>query len=146
MIGALQDTSVKGESCSVLEKLDSKRLGSPCETCFESSEFERQMCSIEFWSYLNRLDPNTVFQVRKWERFQFVIGYEHQQVWPFLRFQYSTAFESDCLSRHAVLCMQMLLALTRWQHKTILERNLPEALKLSIAKKIENNLFSKVVL
>ncbi len=63
-----------------------------------------------------------------------------------LRFQHSTAFESDSLNRHAVLCMQILLALTGWQHKTILERNLPEALKLSIAKKIENNLFSKVVL
>jgi hypothetical protein len=32
------------------------------------------------------------------------------------------------------------------QHQTILERTLPEALKLSIAKKIENNLFSKVKL
>jgi hypothetical protein len=32
------------------------------------------------------------------------------------------------------------------QHKKILERTLPEALKLSIARKIENNLFSKVQL
>ena len=30
------------------------------------------------------------------------------------------------------------------KHKKILERALPDALKLSIAKKIENNLFSKV--
>jgi hypothetical protein len=30
------------------------------------------------------------------------------------------------------------------QHKKILERKLPESIKLSIAKKIENNLFSKV--
>jgi hypothetical protein len=32
------------------------------------------------------------------------------------------------------------------QHKSILERTLPDALKLSIAQKIENNLFSKVFL
>ena len=31
------------------------------------------------------------------------------------------------------------------QHKKILERSLPDTLKLSIAKKIENNLFSKVI-
>ena len=31
------------------------------------------------------------------------------------------------------------------QHKAILERRLPDTLKLEIAKKIENNLFSKVV-
>jgi hypothetical protein len=30
------------------------------------------------------------------------------------------------------------------QHKAIMERKLPESIKLSIAKKIENNLFSKV--
>jgi hypothetical protein len=32
------------------------------------------------------------------------------------------------------------------KHKKILERSLPDALKISIAKKIENNLFSKVFL
>ncbi len=31
-----------------------------------------------------------------------------------------------------------------WQHKEILERSLPEKLKFAIAKRIENNLFSKV--
>jgi hypothetical protein len=30
------------------------------------------------------------------------------------------------------------------QHKAILERTLPDNLKLSIAKRIENNLFAKV--
>jgi hypothetical protein len=30
------------------------------------------------------------------------------------------------------------------QHKKILERTIPDVLKLSIARKIENNLFSKV--
>jgi hypothetical protein len=32
------------------------------------------------------------------------------------------------------------------QHKMILQKAMPEDLKLSIAKKIENNLFSKVLL
>ena len=32
------------------------------------------------------------------------------------------------------------------QNKAILERRLPDALKLAIAHKIENNLFSKVIL
>ena len=31
------------------------------------------------------------------------------------------------------------------QHKTILQRQLPDALKLAIARRIENNLFSKVI-
>jgi hypothetical protein len=29
---------------------------------------------------LCRLDTNTMFRVREWERFQFSIDYEHQQV------------------------------------------------------------------
>ncbi len=37
---------------------------------------------VEFPFGLCRLDANTMFQVRKWERFQFMIGYEHQQVLP----------------------------------------------------------------
>jgi len=55
-----------------------------------------------------RLDTNTMFKVREWERFQFAIDYQHQQ------------------------------------HKKILERTIPDVLKLSIARKIENNLFSKI--
>ena len=31
-----------------------------------------------------------------------------------------------------------------WQYKSILERSLPEKLKLTIAKRIESNLFAKV--
>ncbi len=31
------------------------------------------------------------------------------------------------------------------QHKALLERKLPDALKLALAKQIENNLFSKVI-
>ncbi len=34
---------------------------------------------------------------------------------------------------------------TAGMHKTLLERKLPDALKLAIAKQIENNLFSKVM-
>jgi hypothetical protein len=32
-----------------------------------------------------------------------------------------------------------------FQHRDILERHLPDSLKMSIAKRIENNLYSKVV-
>jgi len=49
-----------------------------------------------------------MYNVRQWERFQFLIDYEHQQ------------------------------------QKQILQKTLPESLKLSIAQKIENNLFNKV--
>jgi hypothetical protein len=37
------------------------------------------------------------------------------------------------------------LAISQIKNKAILERRLPDALKLSIAHKIENNLFSKVL-
>ncbi len=30
--------------------------------------------------FLSRLDTKTMFKVREWERFQFAIDYEHQQV------------------------------------------------------------------
>jgi len=65
---------------------------------------------LEIYLTLNpRLDIKTMINIRKWERFQFMIEYEAQQ------------------------------------HKNILERTLPDALKLSIAQKIENNLFSKIM-
>ncbi len=38
----------------------------------------------------------------------------------------------------------MILTMLMVQHKKILERTIPDALKLNIARKIENNLFSKV--
>jgi hypothetical protein len=38
----------------------------------------------------------------------------------------------------------MIWIYVKIQHKKILERTIPDALKLSIARKIENNLFSKV--
>jgi hypothetical protein len=70
-----------------------------------------------------------MFKVREWERFQFSIDYEHQQV-----------------NLHLVknICHHNKLISVRMQHKKILERTIPDALKLSIAQKIENNLFSKV--
>jgi len=55
-----------------------------------------------------RLEINTSFKIRSWERYCFRIDYVHDQ------------------------------------HKAILENQLPENLKLAIAKKIENNLFLKV--
>ncbi len=76
-----------------------------------------------------------MFKVRKWERFQFLIGYEHLQV----KFAFSKKIHSSLWDN--------IVQINLWlcQHKTILERSLPEYLKLSIAKKIENNLFSKVL-
>jgi len=50
----------------------------------------------------------TMLKVREWERFKFLVDYEHRQ------------------------------------QKDILQRQLPEVLKLAIAQKIEDNLFSKV--
>jgi hypothetical protein len=40
--------------------------------------------------------------------------------------------------------MKKISALMSEQHKAILERKLPDNLKLAIAKTIENNLFAKV--
>ena len=40
--------------------------------------------------------------------------------------------------------MAWALPLDCWQHKKVLEKVLPETLKITIAQKIENNLFSKV--
>jgi hypothetical protein len=47
----------------------------------------------------------------------------------------SSIFFFICLATNYAVC----------QHKDILERHLPDNLKLTIAKRIENNLFSKVV-
>uniref|UniRef100_A0A7S0MT42 Ion transport domain-containing protein n=1 Tax=Cryptomonas curvata TaxID=233186 RepID=A0A7S0MT42_9CRYP len=55
-----------------------------------------------------RLEIKTMFKIKEWERYRFMMDYEHKQ------------------------------------HQKILERKLPDTLKLSIAKKIENNLFLKV--
>jgi hypothetical protein len=75
-----------------------------------------------------RLDTNTMFRIREWERFQFAIDYQHQQV---------RSVWKDLMRKY--------LTLSAGQHKKILERTIPDALKLSIARKIENNLFSKVL-
>ncbi len=82
-------------------------------------------CYDSLWC--TRLDNKTMFRVREWERFQFAIDYQHQQVWSYLEASDRPIFE---------LAFQ--------QHKKILERTIPDVLKLSIARKIENNLFSKV--
>ncbi len=68
-----------------------------------------------------------MFKVREWERFQFAIDYQHQQVWSRLE-------KYDQPTNDLVFT----------QHKKILERTIPDVLKLSIARRIENNLFSKV--
>ncbi len=74
-----------------------------------------------------RLDSRTMFKIREWERFQFGIDYQHHQVWS----------NQDSLIDH-------IMNLPLLQHKKILERTIPDVLKLSIARRIENKLFSKV--
>jgi hypothetical protein len=73
-----------------------------------------------------------MFDVRNWERFQFLLDCEHQTV----------CFLSVKISKRAYVKTRALLA---GQNKTILQRSLPPYLKLSIAKTIENHLFSKVL-
>ncbi len=76
-----------------------------------------------------------MFKVREWERFQFLVDYEHHQV-----FKYRSTILLVKKFALILFCSQLCM-----KHKKILERALPEALKLSIARKIENNLFSKVI-
>ena len=80
-----------------------------------------------------RLDVRTMYKVRKWERFQFLIDWEHQQV----RRIWKQEFLQPKIQRNNLYAIS--------QHKRILQRMLPDNLKLSIAQKIENNLFSKVI-
>jgi hypothetical protein len=77
---------------------------------------------------IHRLKSKTLFTVRAWERFQFIIESQHRQV-----------IEAYLMS-NANLMKNIL-----FQLKDILQRKLPDALKLSIAKQIENNLFAKVL-
>ena len=72
-----------------------------------------------------------MFDVRNWERFQFLLDCEHQTVIVFHANTHQDEFEVDA-------CAPV-------QNKTILQRALPPYLKLSIARTIENNLFSKVL-
>ncbi len=81
-----------------------------------------------------------MFKVRDWERFQFLVDYEHLQV----LIHESLGLFMNMFTRHSLVLIHKVPFLV--QHKKILERTLPEALKLSIARKIENNLFSKVLL
>ncbi len=78
-------------------------------------------------SWLLRLDADTMFDVRTWERFQFHLDCEHQTV------------SDSVLDWH----MPQLndVNLRRLQNKTILQRALPPYLKLSIAITIEIILF-----
>ena len=75
-----------------------------------------------------------MFSVRNWERFQFTIEYEAHQVY-FLHF---------CRNVWTLNIVEIVWCCAQIKHKTVLERTLPDSLKLSIARKIENNLFSKV--
>ena len=76
-----------------------------------------------------------MFKIREWERYKFMIEYEHEQA---SNLHVSMVYYMKPLCSHPVVTGSLL------QHQRILERQLPETLKLSIAKKIENNLFLKV--
>ncbi len=95
-------------------------------------EFQKQKLfvtqELNLWSV--RLDTKTMFLIREWERFQFAIDYQHHQV--------------DSVLQFKLVFIYLPMNLPTIQHKKILERTIPDALKLSIARKIENNLFSKV--
>ncbi len=76
-----------------------------------------------------------MFKIRAWERYKFRIDYENQQVVPF----------AASKSRPLLFPIWFQFTAVLLQHKDIMERRLPENLKLSIAMKIEKNIFSKVV-
>ena len=92
-----------------------------------------------------------MFKIREWERYCFMIAYEHDQARSSGWFQAPGPLNLNLVcwtsfNRHCMLVPPSEQARTPMtlQHKKILERKLPESLKLAIAKKIENNLFSKV--
>jgi hypothetical protein len=71
-----------------------------------------------------------MFKIRGWERYRFLIDYEHNQV--IITDYYGSFLKKSRFDENFE------------QHKAILQRKLPDNLKLSIAKTIENNLFAKV--
>ena len=86
--------------------------------------------AICFCLWTCRLDISTLFTIRGWERYMFLIDHENFQ---------ANGCWSAFFGLHGLLKKYVLL-----QYKTIMERKLPDKLKLEIAKKIENNLFTKV--
>jgi hypothetical protein len=75
-----------------------------------------------------------MFRIRDWERYKFFIDVEHLQAKNLLLLD----LEGQQLRMRLTPCAE--------QQKEVLSRNLPENLKLAIAKRIENNLFGKVIL
>ena len=99
--------------------------------------------------------PNPNFYTSVFIKFQVIDKLEYFADWiclPFFKLELGSAFNLWLIMKfsRSVGIDYMLPGqiLTPWwiQHKQILERTLPDALKLSIAKKIENNLFSKVLI
>jgi hypothetical protein len=81
----------------------------------------------------SRLDVRMLIDIWGWERFTFLHDQEKQTV-------------CKTISFFHFFTVQLTLSLRCFvQQKSILKnRDLPEAWRLAIAKKIENNLFSKV--
>ena len=94
--------------------------------------YHKYWCAFHALHWAYRPRANTMLKIWDWERFQFSIDYEHKQ-----------AKEKHAHSLCASIESWWAYCYV-WQHKTLLERKLPDALKLAIAKQIENNLFSKV--
>jgi hypothetical protein len=100
-----------------------------------------EICSNKQFSFLlvsclhlcfaisSRLDIKTMFKIRDWERFKFLIHHENKQEYP----------PSVDLFPVPAMCHMGIV-----QQKDILSRNIPDNLKLSIAKRIEGGLFGKV--
>jgi hypothetical protein len=77
-----------------------------------------------------------MFKIRDWERYKFLIDYEQIRV----------NIRALIIFMMCIIVLIMSLDVSIFfQHKDILERHLPDSLKLNIAKRIENNLYSKVV-
>ena len=54
-----------------------------------------------------RVDTNTMFSIRKWERFQFMIEYEAQQVWP------CCFYVQNCALNFSICCDVMCKSSTK---------------------------------
>ena len=123
-----------------------------CEDCCLSPLLSNDILS-------DRLDMKVMIKIRSWERFYYQISYEQDQVvvsgpngraeWRLLRWVQSwvylcqrVVFES-CAYRgnDAAFCLTDMVESV--QHKEILRRHMPEALRLAVAKNIENRLFSQ---
>ena len=92
-----------------------------------------------------RLTLKTMLSVREWERYKFVVDFQHRQVWDIETFHLEFPNFESCMKNWNQNSRDTNNECNIWQQqKEILRRPLPDTLKLSIAQKIEDNLFSRV--